>query len=122
MVWHTPVVYSPHASYCPRNFINFSELCHCSIPFAGIRFDSAQNASLRITVELAPGIEPSGERQQAIAASIRHHLCRLNSEFANYVPEHYQMPQISLLQTGDPEYFPMGVKHRYTRSSVSNSV
>jgi phenylacetate-CoA ligase len=77
---------------------------------------------LELLVELAPGIEPSGERQQAIAASIRHHLCRLNSEFANYVPEHYQMPQISLLQTGDPEYFPMGVKHRYTRSSVSNSV
>lgn len=87
-----------------------------------VAFDSAQNANLRITVELAPGIEPSAERQQAIAASIRHHLCRLNSEFANYVPEHYQLPQVSLLQTGDPEYFPVGVKHRYTRSPVTESL
>jgi phenylacetate-CoA ligase len=25
------------------------------------------------------------------------------------------MPQITLLPAGDPDYFPRGVKHRYTR-------
>ena len=44
-------------------------------------------------------------------------LLRLNSEFANYVPPSYQMPQITLKLTGDPEYFPLGVKHRYTRKA-----
>lgn len=77
------------------------------------QFDTAQNASLKVTVELAPGIESSPEKQQIIAESIRHHLCRLNSEFANYVPENYQLPQVQLLTTGNPEYFPLGVKHRY---------
>lgn len=86
-----------------------------------IEFDAAQNAGLRITVELAPGVESSAQKQQAIAESIRHHLCRLNSEFANYVPDAYQMPQVSLLQTGDPDYFPLGVKHRYTRPPGSES-
>lgn len=86
-----------------------------------VEYDSAQNASLNIAVELAPGIESSAERQQAIAESIRHHLCRLNSEFVNYVPEQYQTPQVSLFQTGHPEYFPVGVKHRYTRSSAVKS-
>jgi phenylacetate-CoA ligase len=87
-----------------------------------VQFDAAENASLKIAVELAPGIESSVEKQQAIAASIRHHLCRLNSEFANYVPEDYQTPQVSLLPTGNPEYFPVGVKHRYTRPPGSESV
>jgi phenylacetate-CoA ligase len=71
---------------------------------------------------LAPGIESSVEKQQAIAASIRHHLCLLNSEFANYVPEAYQTPQVSLWPTGNPDYFPVGVKHRYTRPPGSESV
>ncbi|WP_404783724.1 phenylacetate--CoA ligase family protein [Altericista sp. CCNU0014] len=84
-----------------------------------VRFDSDQNESLAIAVELAPGIEASGEKQQAIAESVRYHLCRLNSEFANYVPADYQMPQIQLRSTGDPEYFPVGVKHRYTRAPES---
>ena len=42
-------------------------------------------------------------------------LLRLNSEFAHYVAEHDQTPVITLLPNGDPEYFPGGVKHRYTR-------
>jgi len=54
-------------------------------------------------------------RTQVIAGSILSQLLRLNSEFANYVPKEYQTPQITLTLTGDPEYFPIGVKHRYTR-------
>jgi phenylacetate-CoA ligase len=82
-----------------------------------VKFDTGQNAHLAIAVELAPRVEASPQKQQAIAQSIRYHLCRLNSEFCNYVPESYQLPQIQLLPMGDPEYFPVGVKHRYTRSS-----
>lgn len=81
-----------------------------------VQEDADQNKLLAIVVELAPGVEADENRRQAIAAAILHHLRRLNSEFANYVPEAYQMPQITLLAAGDPEYFPIGVKHRYTRS------
>jgi phenylacetate-CoA ligase len=42
-------------------------------------------------------------------------LGRLNGESAPYVPEAHQTPEIELRQAGDPEYFPPGVKHRYTR-------
>ena len=52
-----------------------------------------------------------------IAASVRDQLLRLNSEFAHYVPADRQLPEIVLRPTGDPEYFPVGVKHRYTRPS-----
>lgn len=80
-----------------------------------VQEDSDRNKYLVIAVELAPNVEPSDQKQQTIADSIRHHLQRLNSEFANYVPEADQTPQITLTATGDPEYFPVGVKHRYTR-------
>ena len=66
-------------------------------------------------VELAPGVEASEEKEKAIATSIHFQLRRLNSEFANYVPQEYQMPQVKLASMGDSEYFPVGVKHRYTR-------
>jgi phenylacetate-CoA ligase len=49
------------------------------------------------------------------ASGSRMLLLRLNSEFANYVPAQHQMPQVTLALAGDPEYFPVGVKHRYTR-------
>ncbi|NJP12451.1 MAG: phenylacetate--CoA ligase family protein [Leptolyngbyaceae cyanobacterium RU_5_1] len=78
--------------------------------------DADQNKRLAIAVELAPGVEASQEKRRAIATAIHHHLQRLNSEFAHYVPESYQTPQITLHSTGDPEYFPIGVKHRYTRA------
>jgi phenylacetate-CoA ligase len=70
------------------------------------------NAVLAIAVELAPGIEPDETKQQQIATAIRAQLQRLNSEFANYVPVADQMPQITLHSLG---YFPIGIKHRYTR-------
>lgn len=82
-----------------------------------VKEDADQNQWLAIAVELAPGVEADVEKQGAIAEAILYHLRRLNSEFANYVPEPYQTPQITLLAMGDPDYFPVGVKHRYTRSS-----
>ncbi|MBD2197369.1 MULTISPECIES: phenylacetate--CoA ligase family protein [Calothrix] len=82
-----------------------------------VQEDADKNRFLCIVVELAPGIEASEDKKQAIASSILSQLLRLNSEFANYVPPEYQMPQLALAPTGDREYFPIGVKHRYTRKS-----
>ena len=45
----------------------------------------------------------------------RAELRRLNSEFAHYVPDAAQLPHVEVRPFGDPEYFPPGVKHRYTR-------
>jgi hypothetical protein len=42
-------------------------------------------------------------------------LRRLNSEFAHYVPPERQLPLIELAPLGEPTWFPVGVKHRYTR-------
>lgn len=80
-----------------------------------VKEDADKNRFLSIVVELAPGVEASEEKQQAIASSILSQLLRLNSEFANYVPAEYQTPQVTLAPTGEPDYFPAGVKHRYTR-------
>ncbi|TWP47499.1 phenylacetate--CoA ligase family protein [Lentzea tibetensis] len=75
--------------------------------------DADRDTSLRVTVELAPG--QTGDAA-VIASSIRTQLLRLNSEFAHYVPPDRQLPHVALRPAGDPEYFPVGVKHRYTRS------
>ena len=70
---------------------------------------------LHITVELLPGIGSEVAMASVIAESVRAQLLRLNSEFANYTPTERQLPQITLCSFADPEYFPTGVKHRYTR-------
>ena len=80
-----------------------------------VKEDADKNRFLSVVVELAPGVDGSEEKREAIASSIHSQLLRLNSEFANYVPPEYQMPQVALAPIGDPEYFPIGVKHRYTR-------
>lgn len=80
-----------------------------------VKEDTDKNRFLSVTVELAPGIIESREKQAKIGDSILAELRRLNSEFANYVPSEYQQPQITLKPLGDAEYFPVGVKHRYTR-------
>jgi phenylacetate-CoA ligase len=77
--------------------------------------NTARDPELHVVVELAPGVAAGAHMARAIAASIRSQLLRLNSEFANYVPIANQVPRIALRPGGDPEYFPVGVKHRYTR-------
>lgn len=74
--------------------------------------DADRDRRLRITVETAPGATADAGR---IAAAVRAELVRLNSEFAHYVPAERQLPDVVLRPAGDPEYFPAGVKHRYTR-------
>ncbi len=81
-----------------------------------VKHDADENPFLSVTVEMATGEEPSERRAKAAAASIRTQLERLNSEFANYAPAEYRTPKITLLPTGEPEWFPVGVKHRYTRA------
>jgi phenylacetate-CoA ligase len=76
-----------------------------------------RNEALSITVELLPGIVGDEARHNVIADAIVNQLRRLNSEFANYVPAEYQQPLIALKAHGDPEWFPLGVKHRYTRKA-----
>lgn len=70
---------------------------------------------LQIAVELAPGVAADDVRKPVIANSIRSQLLRLNSEFANYTPVERQTPLITLHDFASPDYFPAGVKHRYTR-------
>ncbi len=79
--------------------------------------DGDFNRFLSVTVELAPSVQANEEKAQVIAQSILQQLQRLNSEFANYVPLEYQLPQVTLKPMGDPDYFPLGVKHSYTRFS-----
>jgi phenylacetate-CoA ligase len=74
--------------------------------------DADRDRTLRITVETAPGATADAA---LIAESVRAQLVRLNSEFAHYVPAERQLPEVVLRPAGDPEYFPVGVKHRYTR-------
>ncbi|MGD1873344.1 MAG: phenylacetate--CoA ligase family protein [Mastigocoleus sp.] len=81
-----------------------------------VQEDRDKNKFLFIAVELAPNIEDSSQKSVAITSAILTQLKRLNSEFANYVPGEYQTPRVKLFSTGDSEYFPTGVKHRYTRN------
>jgi phenylacetate-CoA ligase len=82
-----------------------------------VREGEDRNPFLSIAVELAPGERESQARREAVAASVEEHLLRLNSEFKNYVPAARRTPHVTLRPAGDPEYFPVGVKHRYTRRS-----
>jgi phenylacetate-CoA ligase len=70
---------------------------------------------LSITVELLPNVVSESEKSRMISESVVTELLRLNSEFANYVPREKQQPRVVLRPFEDPEYFPAGVKHRYTR-------
>ncbi|GAB4129744.1 MAG: phenylacetate--CoA ligase family protein [Roseiflexaceae bacterium] len=80
-----------------------------------VREAADHNPFLSITVELAPGVSADPQKQEVIAEAIMQSLLRLNSEYANYVPPAYRTPVIQLRAAGDAEYFPIGVKHRYTR-------
>lgn len=70
---------------------------------------------LHIAVELLPNVAKDEALIPVIANSICTELLRLNSEFAHYTPQEKQMPVVTLHDFADAEYFPLGVKHRYTR-------
>lgn len=77
--------------------------------------DADRDRCLRVTVELASAVSADSAKEEVISAVIAAQLRRLNSEFAHYVPVDQQLPQVLLRPAGDPEWFPPGVKHRYTR-------
>lgn len=77
--------------------------------------DAERDRHLALDVELAPGVEADDAKRAAIAEAVLAQLRRLNSEFANYVPAERQTPRVTLAPNGDPDRFPPGVKHRYTR-------
>ena len=77
--------------------------------------DADQNPSLRVTCELLPEQTASESLSADVARSIQRELERLNSEFKNYVPTERRLPLVRLLPHADPECFPLGIKHRYTR-------
>lgn len=81
-----------------------------------VQVDADQNPWLDIAVELLPGQSPSDTLAADVALSIQRELERLNSEFKNYAPAERRFPRVRLLSHGDAECFPLGVKHRYTRS------
>jgi phenylacetate-CoA ligase len=70
---------------------------------------------LTVAVELAKDAPADDRFAESVASTILAQLRRLNSEFSNYVPAEFQKPVVTLYPTGHPEYFPVGVKHRYSR-------
>lgn len=70
---------------------------------------------LSVTAELLPGAAADDRKCRMLAESVKAQLLRLNSEFANYTPPEKQLPKVTLRPFEDPDYFPPGVKHRYTR-------
>jgi phenylacetate-CoA ligase len=76
-----------------------------------------ENVELQVSVELLPGKVASSSLSDAVGRSVRRELERLNSEFLSYVPPERRSPRIVLLPCADPGYFPVGVKHRYTRGA-----
>lgn len=81
-----------------------------------ISYDEAQNPKLCIAVELCAKIDGSPRLAADVALSIRHALEKMNSEFLNYAPDLRRTPSVELYPQGSPDYFPVGVKHRYTRT------
>ncbi len=72
---------------------------------------------LYVAVECAPGVAGDAAKESAMANSILAQLLRLNTEFANYTPAEFRRPLVEMKATGDPDWFPLGVKHRYSRQA-----
>jgi phenylacetate-CoA ligase len=81
-----------------------------------VKEDARRDRRLHVAVELAPDAQANAARLDAVADAIVAVLLRLNSEFASYVPPERRRPEVRLRPAGDPEWFPAGVKHRYTRT------
>ncbi|MDB4998850.1 MAG: Coenzyme synthetase [Myxococcaceae bacterium] len=77
--------------------------------------DADEDLHLALAVELAPAAHATDALRERIADRVLAQLLRLDAEFAAYVPKERQPPRVTLHPAGDPEYFPVGVKHRYSR-------
>jgi phenylacetate-CoA ligase len=114
------------ANVYPENVAPALERPHIAPSVTGkfvleVEEDEVQNAELALTVELAASGPAEGdafweaEFAEVLGELVRTELERLNSEFAHYVPPERRTPRVRFRPLGDPEYFPVGVKHRYTR-------
>ena len=80
-----------------------------------VQRDAGQEPELTVAVELARGVRERPGMAERLATAIAETLATLNSEFSNYVPSRRQTPRVSLYEYGHPDYFPLGIKHRYSR-------
>jgi phenylacetate-CoA ligase len=80
-----------------------------------VKEDANADKRLTIAVELSQRGVTENFSAEPVAEAVLAVLLRLNSEFAHYVPAARQRPEITLYPPGHPEYFPVGVKHRYAR-------
>jgi phenylacetate-CoA ligase len=75
----------------------------------------ADRPRFTVAIELADkeGADPT--RIDLAEREILDTLLAHNSEYANYVSKDDQRPVVTLWSKGHPDYFPVGVKHRYSR-------
>ncbi len=77
--------------------------------------ETDENKQLHVAVELAAGHEPSAELAARVTLAITRELEQHNSEYWGYVPAARRVPKVTLYRRQHPEWFPPGVKHRYSR-------
>ncbi len=81
------------------------------------KLDAKQNQFLEIHIELLPNATRSQEMEEKIVAAIVRTLIEDNAEYRFLQkdhPERYK-PIIRLHPYGEPEYFPEGIKQKWTR-------
>jgi phenylacetate-coenzyme A ligase PaaK-like adenylate-forming protein len=75
----------------------------------------AERPRFTIAIELADKESADPTRIDLAEREILDTLLSHNSEYANYVSKEDQRPLVTLWSKGHPDYFPVGVKHRYSR-------
>lgn len=72
--------------------------------------------AVTVTVNLGVNLGANLQIRGALEDTITQELLHQNSEYANYVPSDAQRVHVLLYDFGDPDWFPVGVKHKYTRA------
>ncbi|MEZ5831586.1 MAG: hypothetical protein R3D05_10425 [Dongiaceae bacterium] len=75
----------------------------------------ADRPRFTVAIELADKEASDATRIDLAEREILDTLLANNSEYANYVSKDDQRPMVTLWSKGHPDYFPVGVKHRYSR-------
>jgi len=75
----------------------------------------ADRPRFTVAIELADKEAADPARIELAEREILDTLVTHNSEYANYVSKDDQRPVVTLWSKGHPDYFPVGVKHRYSR-------
>ncbi len=75
----------------------------------------ADRPRFTVAIELADKEAADPTRIELAEREILDTLLTHNSEYANYVSTDDQRPVVTLWSKGHPDYFPVGVKHRYSR-------